>query len=244
MQLFKPGEAVCDVMAGVGPFAVPAGKKGVIVWASDLNPDSYVSLKDAIGRNHVSHFVRAFNKDARTFIPEAVRSLVEIAKTEPFIYLPHKPVRHAAKRSADHSSDPNGIAKAPRLTPQAKPPIPVPSTFAHFVMNLPASATTFLPSFIGSHAGMEALFEPHTDTKLPMVHVHCFTAKSEDPEVEKRAVLAEVSRELGVEIGKDEASRREGEVTVWDVRDVAPKKRMLCVSFRIPKEVAFKTTDR
>ena len=24
---FKPGEAVCDVMAGVGPFAVPAGKQ-------------------------------------------------------------------------------------------------------------------------------------------------------------------------------------------------------------------------
>ena len=34
---FKPGEAVCDVMAGVGPFAVPAGKRKVFVWANDLN---------------------------------------------------------------------------------------------------------------------------------------------------------------------------------------------------------------
>ena len=50
---FKPGEAVCDVMAGVGPFAVPAGKKNVFVWANDLNPDSYKSLKDAIERNKV-----------------------------------------------------------------------------------------------------------------------------------------------------------------------------------------------
>ena len=51
--LFKPGEAVCDVMAGVGPFAVPAGRKGVFVWANDLNPESFKSLSDAIVRNKV-----------------------------------------------------------------------------------------------------------------------------------------------------------------------------------------------
>lgn len=27
VECFEPGEAICDVMAGVGPFAVPAGKK-------------------------------------------------------------------------------------------------------------------------------------------------------------------------------------------------------------------------
>lgn len=50
---FKPGEVVCDVMAGIGPFAVPAGKKKVFVWANDLNPDSVSSLEDAIKRNKV-----------------------------------------------------------------------------------------------------------------------------------------------------------------------------------------------
>ena len=53
VDLFQPGEAVCDVMAGVGPFAVPAGKKRVFVWANDLNPDSHASLVDAIKRNKV-----------------------------------------------------------------------------------------------------------------------------------------------------------------------------------------------
>lgn len=54
VEAFQEGEAVCDVMAGIGPFAVPAGKKQVFVWANDLNPDSYSSLEDAIQRNKVS----------------------------------------------------------------------------------------------------------------------------------------------------------------------------------------------
>ena len=53
ISLFQPGEAVCDVMAGVGPFAVPSGKKNVFVWANDLNPDCFSSLKQAIERNKV-----------------------------------------------------------------------------------------------------------------------------------------------------------------------------------------------
>lgn len=53
VKQFQPGEAVCDVMAGVGPFAVPSGAKHVFVWANDLNPDCYSSLKDSIERNKV-----------------------------------------------------------------------------------------------------------------------------------------------------------------------------------------------
>lgn len=52
---FQPGEAVCDVMAGVGPFAIPAGKKKVFVLANDLNPESYSSLQAAIQSNKVYH---------------------------------------------------------------------------------------------------------------------------------------------------------------------------------------------
>lgn len=40
VNLFQPGEVIADVMAGVGPFAVPAAKKRCLVLGNDLNPES------------------------------------------------------------------------------------------------------------------------------------------------------------------------------------------------------------
>ena len=54
INMFQPGEVVCDVMAGIGPFAVPAGKKRVFVWANDKNPESFKCLEAAIKKNKVS----------------------------------------------------------------------------------------------------------------------------------------------------------------------------------------------
>lgn len=59
VNLFKPGEVVADVMAGIGPFAVPAGKKGVFVWANDKNPESYKYLETSIARNKASGMAAA-----------------------------------------------------------------------------------------------------------------------------------------------------------------------------------------
>ena len=55
VEKFKPGEAIADAMAGVGPFAIPAAKKQCFVYANDLNPESYESLKDNIVRNKVTY---------------------------------------------------------------------------------------------------------------------------------------------------------------------------------------------
>lgn len=57
IDLFRPGEVVCDVMAGIGPFAVPAGKKRVFVWANDKNPESAKYLQAAITKNKVSPYL-------------------------------------------------------------------------------------------------------------------------------------------------------------------------------------------
>jgi len=72
-----------------------------------------------------------------------------------------------------------------------------------------------------------------------MVHVHCFNTKSDDNVKESREICEWISEELGVMMSPGDAEK-EGEVKVYEVRDVAPKKRMFCASFRIPKEVAFR----
>ena len=68
-----------------------------------------------------------------------------------------------------------------------------------------------------------------------MIHVYCFNTKSDDNKAEEVKICREVSEQLGHAVKPDD-----DEVTIWDVRDVAPQKRMFCASFRLPKEVAFR----
>lgn len=222
IDIFKPGEVVADVMAGIGPFAVPAGKKGVFVWANDKNPESFKYLETAIARNKVSEFVRPFNHDGHSFIRDAADSVLEASKRkEHAVIKPPKPSR-----------------KAP---PPKSPPkdilIPVPPTISHFVMNLPASALEFLHNFRGLYSGNEELFAPHTKTQLPLVHAHCFAPKLND-DTTYAEVLGRIEREIGVALQHGDGDK-EGQCSIVEVRDVAPNKRMFCASFRLPANVAF-----
>lgn len=54
VQMFKPQDVIADVFAGVGPFAVPAAKKGCAVFANDLNPNSAKYLSTNAENNRVS----------------------------------------------------------------------------------------------------------------------------------------------------------------------------------------------
>ena len=249
IDMFQPGEAVCDVMAGVGPFAMPAGKKNVFVWANDLNPDSFASLDDAVQRNKVRvgsihpsinqlhpipslkthrylqerqvyRFVKTFNEDGRTFVRSSAKTLL---KTDTQI----KMFKQVSRLKQSASS----VKPIATLTS--------PKTFNHYILNLPASAITFLPSFIGLYAGREELFTPKTNVRLPIVHVYCFSTKSDDNKEEGIKICKQVSEQLKYEM-KPGSIETEGEAHVWDVRDVAPLKRMFCASFRLPAEVAFR----
>jgi tRNA (guanine37-N1)-methyltransferase len=239
VSTFNEGDAVCDVMAGIGPFAVPAGRRRVFVHANDLNPDSHASMVTAITKNNVGDFVFPHCEDGRTFIRDAVARL--ITKERPHqVKLKPKVSRRDAKKATTNT--PNEPPPSQQEKILIQPPL-----FAHFIMNLPASAITFLPSFIGLYS------QPHIQTFLknlqssgkfflPTIHVYCFSTKSEDNIAEGHKICEEISRQLDFEMhpGKIE----EGGVEVFDVRDVAPKKRMFCASFRLPEEVAFRKMER
>ncbi|EJT72824.1 tRNA (guanine-N(1)-)-methyltransferase [Gaeumannomyces tritici R3-111a-1] len=227
-ELVQPGEVLCDAFAGIGPFAIPAGKRGVFVWANDKNPESYRVMERAAKQNKAHQYVRPFNRDAKDFIRFAADDVMRASSQGECVTvtLPGPKFRRSER------------ATAPK--PQTKR-VPLPPTISHYVMNLPALAITFLGSFRGLYAGHEALFSPRTKTELPMIHVHCFDYmchKDDDMAKVRESVSKRVSEELGFEVRPGDASNA-GEVSVRDVRAVAPNKTMYCASFRLPPEVAF-----
>lgn len=98
---------------------------------------------------------------------------------------------------------------------------------------LPASAVEFLDAFKGTYAGGSQEFASHTETKLPMIHVYCFSEQKETEEEDWEAVCQLVSKHLGYEILPSTP-----DTEVHFVRKVSPKK-MFCASFRLRPEIAF-----
>lgn len=232
VEKFRSSEMVCDVMAGVGPFAVPAGKKKIFVWGNDLNPHGYEVMQDAIVRNKVQDFVTAFNMDGREFIRTSGQKLLD---EKPLTVTIHPKMSREKKRQIEAGE---------------KDPLPPPKTYTrpnvvdHYVMNLPATAIEFLDAFIGLYAGKEELFTPATAQKLPMVHVYCFSGHSEDEVDDHIDICQRISEQIGYKITVDDCVGGRGdpdvELDIHNVRLVSPKKQMFCASFRLPRDVAFR----
>ncbi|KAF9959778.1 tRNA(m(1)G37)methyltransferase [Mortierella alpina] len=221
VKMFKPTDAVCDVMAGVGPFAMPAAKKGCMVYANDLNPVSYKYMVENKTLNKLKDNLHIYNLDGREFVRKAVADLEKSGYQRP----PEAPVVVKGKKGAA-----NTTPQAPARTStndKTEATAPGFKTFDHFVMNLPATAIEFLDAFRGLFQGREAqITEPKT--QLPMIHCHCFS-KSDKPEDDVRERVEKV---MGGQLELDSVKLH------W-VRKVAPNKDMYCISFRLPAEIAF-----
>ncbi|EJU02614.1 hypothetical protein DACRYDRAFT_88387 [Dacryopinax primogenitus] len=63
---------VCDVMGGVGPFAIPAAAKGCAVMLNDLNPAAIKWAKLNVEKNDVSDLIRLYEMDGVDFIRKSV----------------------------------------------------------------------------------------------------------------------------------------------------------------------------
>ncbi|GAV28847.1 hypothetical protein PMKS-002324 [Pichia membranifaciens] len=231
---FGTGEVVCDVMAGVGPFAVPAGKKPCLVFANDLNPESYKYLKENIETNKVSSFVEASNLDGREFIKQSPKILQNFKKSVPSIKYNDKCMN--SKSKAD---------KGGHSTKKRTMNLDVPLFVSHYVMNLPDSAITFVDSYIGLFSnGYPSLSKEEvkqlTGYKLPVINVHHFE-KYKEEEIE-----GDVEEELKRRMHQKVVEQLNFEIPIQSlkfhlVRQVAPCKLMYCISFELPEEVAFAT---
>lgn len=180
-------DVLYDVFAGVGPFAIPAARKKVQVFANDLNPESYKWLQKNAAINKLKDNFKAFNVDGREFL--------------------------------------RGIVREDMLSRRAQD---LPGT-EHIVMNLPASAVEFLdilPDWFTQEEWEKIYHRP------PMFHVYCFVRASKEDDVCRLGRLL-VEEKLGYTLSADSI------VDIHNIRDVAPCKEMIRVSFFM-KENAMK----
>ena len=198
VKLFESDDVVCDMFAGVGPFAIPAAKKGCSVYGNDLNPASYKALLKNAQLNRVEDKIHSFNMDGRDFVRKMVQLSLPSASSPGSLLSSSLPTEQNLQ---------GGSSKI------VKP-------FTHVVMNLPASAVEFLDVFQGLYSG-------YRPAALPTIHCYCFS-KSQSPSEDAKE---QVERKLG--------SSLTSQFSVHCVRDVAPKKVMVCVSFKLPESVAF-----
>ena len=87
VNLVERNDIVFDVMAGVGPFAIPIAKKGqktkkkpdpIFVYANDLNPSSFEYLKKNVRLNNLQEdFLKTYNLDGGEFIREKLPEVLE-----------------------------------------------------------------------------------------------------------------------------------------------------------------------
>lgn len=80
----SPGCCVADIMAGVGPFAVPLtsarlNKTKIIVHANDLNPSSFEYLKVNMNANKCDKTLHPYNMDGRAFVHHLQDEGIEFA---------------------------------------------------------------------------------------------------------------------------------------------------------------------
>lgn len=170
VSTFSARDVIADACCGVGPFAIPAAKKGCKVYANDLNPKCYEATISNAKLNKVE--VCASNEDARVFIRRVVNEI------------------------------------------QPK----------HIILNLPATAINFLDALIGA-------FDEGTwgdKDNLPRVHCYCFSKEDDWTNDVKQRVLSVIR-----------CDTKDANINVREVRDVAPKKLMLCAEFEVPRVVAF-----
>ncbi|XP_020882510.1 tRNA (guanine(37)-N1)-methyltransferase 1 isoform X2 [Arabidopsis lyrata subsp. lyrata] len=257
-SLFKPGETVCDMFAGIGPFAIPAAQKGCFVYANDLNPDSVRYLKINAKFNKVDDLICVHNMDARKFFSQLMAvstcegNLQSVADND-------KTKEAAVSRGGETNSSGEEIheSNASRNEPLSANQKPSGTTETENGVGKDCKSIeghankrlrqTLLPiakpwehidhvimnlpasSLQFLDSFSNVIQKKYWKGSLPLIHCYCFIRASETTEF----IIAEAETALKFHI-EDPVFHK--------VRDVAPNKAMFCLSFRLP-EACLKQED-
>ncbi|CAL0320063.1 unnamed protein product [Lupinus luteus] len=241
---FQGGDIICDMFAGIGPFAIPAAQKGCIVYANDLNPYSINYLRVNAKINKVGDRIFAYNMDARKFffqMMEVPNSEIKLESNVPILEtcetckienpivlksendkLPDGLGYKISSSVENLQSSTAGAATSVIAVKRLKVKLMIISEsktwehIDHVIMNLPASAIQFLDAFRG------LIQRKYWNGPLPWIHCYCFIRATETP----NSILANAESFLNARI-QDSIFHK--------VRDVAPNKAMFCLSFRLPE---------
>ncbi len=211
----KKSLVVADLMAGIGPFAIPLTAR-----TNESNHPKKEDRGDTKKKNNNNK-----NQTANKLPPLPIVVYANDLNPSSYEYL----VVNAKRNRCDYitnydSMDSNGVDNKHKLYAynmdarafchqlQDKGIFP-----DHCIMNLPAIALEFLDAFRGFPRGGE----------LPRIHVHCFAPK--DTQAAKQEIWKRVETALGCVLNENN-----DKVQIHPVRDVAPNKNMYCISFRLP----------
>ncbi|KAK1417297.1 hypothetical protein QVD17_26423 [Tagetes erecta] len=230
---FNQGDIICDMFAGIGPFAIPAAQKGCLVYANDLNPESVRYLKINADVNKVNNHIHAYNLDARIFMSQLMTVPVgESEHVDSSLASSVKcNIQENIKENTQENNSENGHlecvdahvavktkgSKNKRIKTSVSHNNKSWEHIDHVIMNLPASALQFLDVFRG------LIQRKYWKGSLPWIHCYCFIRSNETQD----SVVTEAESLLNAKIHEPVFHR---------VRDVAPNKAMYCLTFRLPEE--------
>uniref|UniRef100_A0A0D9VI25 tRNA (guanine(37)-N1)-methyltransferase n=1 Tax=Leersia perrieri TaxID=77586 RepID=A0A0D9VI25_9ORYZ len=260
VSLFKKGDVICDMFAGIGPFSIPAAQKGCIVYANDLNPDSVRYLRTNAQINKVDDFIFTYNMDARVFIQNLLRVPCSETKLESSVSAANYssegilPINECSTENGNHNdvqeSCQNGINDTSMISTTTKRRQET-SNEADACCQEDASQTKKRNNKRVKGAGPPPVkpsehFD-HVVMNLPasaLQFLDCFSGL-----IQKKYwtgslpwihcycfIRSSESEELILSEAENKLNAKITESIFHRVRDVAPNKAMFCLSFRLPIE--------
>uniref|UniRef100_J3LEK7 tRNA (guanine(37)-N1)-methyltransferase n=1 Tax=Oryza brachyantha TaxID=4533 RepID=J3LEK7_ORYBR len=260
VSLFKKGDVICDMFAGIGPFSIPAAQKGCIVYANDLNPDSVHYLRTNAQINKVDDYIFTYNMDARVFMQNLLEVPCSGNKSESHVAAANyssediNPTNESSTSNENHSDvrescqkDINGSSMMSTTTKRRQETSNGGGAYCQEDANHTKKRNNKRVKGSGPPPIKPWEHFDHVVMNLPasaLQFLDCFSGL-----VQKKYwtgslpwihcycfIRSSESEELILSEAQNKLNAKIAEPIFHRVRDVAPNKAMFCLSFRLPSE--------